>query len=256
LGIVILQSTGSAPHNIQLIIVFVGYLAAILFFACIYHSIYRRHKRSFLFNRDIEKMHRRLLRMLNRKTHVIVERKEESKRARLEAEVNLLRYCLAEIEIKKDPVPLEREAIREGFIITPKYRLHVDLESQKDLVNPNADDILSTSLTIYEGERIVARVTRDGHPNRFTNNLASQAEIIRVFIEDYETALKPEDSKIHRISSRDIWSFWDFLYFSTITQTTVGYGDILPNRTIVRVFVVLQILIGLSLIGIAINLIF
>jgi uncharacterized membrane protein len=55
--------------------------------------------------------------------------------------------------------------------------------------------------------------------------------------------------------SQDVWSFWDFLYFSVVTQTTVGYGDILPNSTCVRVCVILQILIGLVLIAFALNLI-
>jgi hypothetical protein len=42
----------------------------------------------------------------------------------------------------------------------------------------------------------------------------------------------------------DAWNYLDFLYFSTITQTTVGYGDILPNSTIVRMCVTAQILLG------------
>ncbi|HEX8131064.1 MAG TPA: potassium channel family protein [Pyrinomonadaceae bacterium] len=52
----------------------------------------------------------------------------------------------------------------------------------------------------------------------------------------------------------EYWSFLDFLYFSTITQATVGYGDILPNSTLVRVLVILQTLLGLFLAGFAISL--
>jgi hypothetical protein len=40
----------------------------------------------------------------------------------------------------------------------------------------------------------------------------------------------------------------DFLYFSIVTVTTLGYGDIVPNSTSVRMLVVLQILLGLALI--------
>ena len=39
----------------------------------------------------------------------------------------------------------------------------------------------------------------------------------------------------------------DFLYFSFVTVTTVGYGDIVPQHTFVRVLVLLQILCGLTL---------
>jgi hypothetical protein len=49
------------------------------------------------------------------------------------------------------------------------------------------------------------------------------------------------------------WTAYDFLYFSIITQTTVGYGDILPNCTRVRKLVTAQVLIGLFLLAVFIN---
>jgi hypothetical protein len=54
-------------------------------------------------------------------------------------------------------------------------------------------------------------------------------------------------------SRPDIWNFIDFLYFSTISQTTIGYGDILPNSRIVRTLVMVQVLVGLFVVGIIIN---
>jgi len=41
-----------------------------------------------------------------------------------------------------------------------------------------------------------------------------------------------------------IWHDLDFLYFSFITISTVGYGDILPNSTTVRMVVVSEVLLG------------
>ncbi len=43
--------------------------------------------------------------------------------------------------------------------------------------------------------------------------------------------------------------FCDFLYFSIITITTTGYGDILPNTTYVRCLVSLEILLGTIIFG-------
>ena len=51
-----------------------------------------------------------------------------------------------------------------------------------------------------------------------------------------------------------IWNEVDFIYFSAITQCTVGYGDILPNSTAVRVVVTIQTLVAVALLGLAINL--
>jgi hypothetical protein len=45
----------------------------------------------------------------------------------------------------------------------------------------------------------------------------------------------------------NMWSYWDFMYFSGITLTTVGYGDILPNRTLIRMLVLSEILVGIFL---------
>ncbi|HXA00124.1 MAG TPA: potassium channel family protein [Candidatus Dormibacteraeota bacterium] len=57
-----------------------------------------------------------------------------------------------------------------------------------------------------------------------------------------------------KLSIARIWGFFDFLYFSGVTITTVGYGDILPNRTLVRILVLIEVLAGLMLLGIAVAL--
>ncbi len=44
-----------------------------------------------------------------------------------------------------------------------------------------------------------------------------------------------------------------FFYFSSISQATVGHGDILPNSTLVRMFAVLQVLIGHALFVVVLN---
>lgn len=45
----------------------------------------------------------------------------------------------------------------------------------------------------------------------------------------------------------------DFIYFSFITMTTLGYGDILPNSTFVRGLVILQVMVGIFLLVVVVN---
>lgn len=48
-------------------------------------------------------------------------------------------------------------------------------------------------------------------------------------------------------------TFWRMLYFSAVTVTTVGYGDILPLTTRSRIFVTCEAVLGIVLIGLFLN---
>jgi hypothetical protein len=71
-----------------------------------------------------------------------------------------------------------------------------------------------------------------------------------------ENQLKEEREHFDSLTkfTREYWSYTDFLYFSAITQSTVGYGDIMPNSTLVRVVVMVQVLMGVFLFVVALNL--
>ncbi|MBI96668.1 hypothetical protein CL656_05940 [bacterium] len=43
------------------------------------------------------------------------------------------------------------------------------------------------------------------------------------------------------------WSWLDCVYFSVVTLTTVGYGDLNPTTAISKIFTMFYILIGLGL---------
>jgi len=49
------------------------------------------------------------------------------------------------------------------------------------------------------------------------------------------------------------WGWVDSLYFSVITLTSVGYGDLAPSSAGSKLFTVFYIVIGISLLGAALN---
>lgn len=51
------------------------------------------------------------------------------------------------------------------------------------------------------------------------------------------------------LGQKDKVSFFDFIYFSIVTATSTGYGDILPNSTLVRILASSEIFMSLFLFG-------
>ena len=57
------------------------------------------------------------------------------------------------------------------------------------------------------------------------------------------------------ISSAEKWAWGDALYFATVTMTTVGLGDFVPNTSIGRSLTILTSIVGLGLIAILLSII-
>lgn len=66
-------------------------------------------------------------------------------------------------------------------------------------------------------------------------------------------AVSDPDGSVHAVQrvlrGRYVYPLSDFLYFSAVTITTVGYGDILPNSSRVRLLVMTEALLGVVCIG-------
>ena len=51
-----------------------------------------------------------------------------------------------------------------------------------------------------------------------------------------------EDEKEAEKEAKDPWSFFDCFYFALVTQTTVGYGDLVPRTRLMRYICLFQLL--------------
>lgn len=49
------------------------------------------------------------------------------------------------------------------------------------------------------------------------------------------------------------WSWIDSFYFSAVTVTTVGFGDLAPTTDFTKLFTVFYVFAGISLIGVVLN---
>jgi len=87
------------------------------------------------------------------------------------------------------------------------------------------------------------------------SNVETLGKFVKELIEQSQSNKKRFKARLSNSLAQppQVWHFWDFLYFSTITQSTVGYGDILPNSSLIRAIVAAQVLIGYSIIVVVIN---
>lgn len=70
-------------------------------------------------------------------------------------------------------------------------------------------------------------------------------------ISEIKNEKKSYIEKLHnndKWESSEAWGYIDFMYFSLVTQTTLGYGDIMPNNRLVRGVVTFQLIISLILV--------
>lgn len=117
-------------------------------------------------------------------------------------------------------------------------KLELALNKQKlkvyniDFANYFSDSLKKTGLEC--SHRI------DSLENKLHNNLeriTHLSEQIRMNVIDYYTGQR---EKVH---------FFDFIYFSIVTATSTGYGDIVPNSTSVRILASIEIIASISLFG-------
>lgn len=85
---------------------------------------------------------------------------------------------------------------------------------------------------------------------------ADSPEKLRSTLEQLIEALRDERETLlakvrAQIEGRPEWDILDFVYYSTVTLTTLGYGDIVPNSSLARFIVLLNSIAGVFFVAYA-----
>lgn len=223
-------------HNLWIAACFAAYLGIIIVFATIYYSLYRSQPHRFLFVARVQET--------QLSTYTInTKRRIQSLAAEIEA--------LAEIQDRIDkganPQDLATQGI--GGILPSGCQFALYLPQRAEWESVKQPTIELSDPDGHELSRVPLVAPWWG--KRW-----DEVFLKRRYRNESNIALLEKRLHALQTDSFDIWSYWDFLYFSAICQTTVGFGDILPNATKVRLLVVSQVLLGYALLVVLLNIVF
>ncbi len=213
-----------------------AYLLAILWFGGLYTTIYRNYQTSFLFSSGVANA--QVARYLERSASTLSD---------LEAAKTAMESLKA--QLKDSSARPKRDEESRAFSV-PSATVHF-------WVYGPADDPLPMGW---------AASVEDGHERTLWSyqihpfDSGGDVSFRGLAMEASEHLQRSIDGLLAVINTRaqnatDIWSYWDFVYFSGITLSTVGYGDILPNTTGVRMVVLFEILFGVFLLVWVVNIV-
>jgi len=225
-------------ENVWLFFCFGVFLLSILFFAVFYYALYKKSSQNFLFGRDIA---RTQLDFFSNNSALLINRLE------------------AEIEALKDLDDMVGSgATLRGLSESKEDRKlsaghHYRIESR---YGPGPYGVGGTYYEVIIFNIAGELISRRPVGNDEGLGKKGWLRLSKSLIKKKRQKIKNTETRMLTLTDDfpDIWSFWDFLYFSIITQTTVGYGDILPNSTIVRALVVSQVLTSYLILVVLINL--
>ncbi|HEY6769659.1 MAG TPA: potassium channel family protein [Candidatus Sulfotelmatobacter sp.] len=217
-------------RNGWLIVTFLVFIGTIVGFGVVYMLLSKKRRSHFIFNSDIVAAQKQQ-----------VQHDVAGVSQRLQLTLTILRECLAVVENSSEQrkiVSLDSGA-RCECIFDPGDTLAAEFSCLPGscIKVYSSENKLLGEYFIYYNESTSEALSRT------LNRVEKEYSGVVIQLQSLTTPLS------------DVWSFIDFLYFSTMTQTTVGYGDILPNSSAVRKVVMLQVLVGYALVLIVLNLV-
>lgn len=233
-------------RNNYLLILFFLYLLLIPCFALIYSVLYRGNRQRFAFNQDIALAQRQIVKA---STQLEIEHKTRLLEPLRDLSTQLSEEKTTSLQFPKWYENYNLKVYSDHYHYVCTVRV---------LASPVGAPPVSIPILIIrktDGQEIERFDLPDGlecptasaDVKPFSTNLVSNLEKDLTQSQRRLESLKDDFP--------EVWSYWDFVYFSTVTQTTVGYGDIVPNSTSVRVVVVVQLVLGTGLLVVGLNLV-
>ena len=247
-----------AAKQLKLVVVFGVYVALVPIVALVYWQLYRRDHLHFIFAEDLAAKRRR-------EAQAEAERRaEEAARRRgwLAAVVEVFAEFLQDREATGLRFSMESRGREALGILDDRFTAH--LRSGRTLV---VERQARNSGAYAPGEfaPYVRVLDPDGREQLYGQlvgfGFVCDAPCVERFVRDALPKIRADLAATLPQPSRaddpapSLWTYTDFVYFSAITQSTVGYGDILPNSTAVRRVVLAQLAIAYLLLVVVVNIV-
>ena len=119
----------------------------------------------------------------------------------------------------------------------------LDLRSRDDFSFSVGGDVVA--VVVIPTSRAAFHMHSADSPEKLRSTLEQLIEALR---DERETLL----AKVRaHVGERPEWNILDFVYYSTVTLTTLGYGDIVPNSSLARFIVLLNSIAGVFFVAYA-----
>lgn len=217
--------------------VFAAFIVCIFAFACVYYRLSMR-PRNFHFNEEFLE-----------KQRAIVKDEASSRLTYLTEKISLL--CELRTAALQNSAAFVTENTRSEVRVPSGYR-YVFEAVEYAQPGPPPPPVVILSVFDMKGDQVF------GHMLSTPGLVLDREDVIAATagsISEFTGECRKLQKRLGTLDSDppDVWGFWDFLYFSTIIQTTIGLGDILPNSTVVRMLVVFQVMLGYGILIVALN---
>jgi len=230
------------------------YFIVIILFGFIYQAIYLNNKSSFLFNSEIQKKQEKnyFVSLKSSKNELLDSLKKYKSIFEIlnSININIEKYEEFYKSIEKRISKFKRLEFRDTFkIFINKSKSIAFIVFQYQRYNflryglrlyLYTKELGNNEIRYLEFRRFYD-IRTFIEPTKFLNNIIHSTKNI---INDINIELRNiEEQRIRK----EVWNYWDFFYFSLMTMSTTGFGDIIPNNTFIRLMVVLEIFIGIIL---------